>query len=239
MTSPSKSLDIEIKVEKSFPTSEENSIREGIENETVEEEELNEKVVKLEMKEEEEEEYDYDPKIYVAKFNFKAESQVEMSFEQGDEIEFVEEHEGGWCKGIHLKTQTAGWVPINYITKKRIKKKIEQAPPMVQVSTTLTNEDEEILKFMKESTDYHFGTMEPTLLNLSQECADVDSVTGTLKFGTLDKLVEKATSLTNFENNFLTDFMLTFRSFASSLELMTKLICRYNTPPPNGKKQTL
>jgi hypothetical protein len=180
----SESLDIKINVEKDSPR------KEDIVNEIAtleEEEEINEKVVKLEIQEEEEE-YDYDPKIYVAKFNFKAESQGEMSFELGDEIEFVQEHEGGWCKGIHLKTQIAGWVPINYITKKRIKKKVEQVQ---KVEVSLSTEEEEILKFMKQSKDYYFGTMEPTLLNLSPKFADVDSVTGTLKFGTLDKVREK------------------------------------------------
>nr|CAG4710913.1 unnamed protein product [Naegleria fowleri] len=55
---------------------------------------------------------------------------------------------------------------------------------------------------------------------------------GTVKAATLDKLIVLLTSNEEFDNQFMQLFLLTYRSFTTSSELLEKLILRYNTPPP-------
>ena len=56
--------------------------------------------------------------IYVAEFNFEAETSNEMSITEGEEFEVVET-KSGWCNAVHLKTKKKGWVPIDYLKPKK------------------------------------------------------------------------------------------------------------------------
>jgi son of sevenless-like protein len=58
-----------------------------------------------------------------------------------------------------------------------------------------------------------------------------------IKSATLTKLVEKLTSSDNLDMNYISDFLLTFRSFTTSNELLTLLIKRFNIPPPKSTKE--
>ncbi|KAG2370630.1 hypothetical protein C9374_014732 [Naegleria lovaniensis] len=55
---------------------------------------------------------------------------------------------------------------------------------------------------------------------------------GSVKAASLDKLIVLLTSNEEFDNEFMQLFLLTYRSFTTSTELLEKLIQRYNTPPP-------
>jgi len=56
-----------------------------------------------------------------------------------------------------------------------------------------------------------------------------------IKGGTLSKLVEKVTPTEYSDTNYLMDFILTFRSFTTSRELLSLLIKRFSMPRPKKK----
>jgi hypothetical protein len=56
--------------------------------------------------------------------------------------------------------------------------------------------------------------------------------TSQIKCATLDKLIERVTYHSNYDNAYLYAFLLTYRSFTTPHELMDKLVNRYNIPPP-------
>jgi son of sevenless-like protein len=51
---------------------------------------------------------------------------------------------------------------------------------------------------------------------------------------TLSKLIEEMTHHVNYDNYFLHTFILTYRSFTNSHQLLEMLIQRFNIPPPEG-----
>lgn len=53
---------------------------------------------------------------------------------------------------------------------------------------------------------------------------------GTLRAGTLNKLIQVLTSAQNFDNTFLKTFITTYRSFTTPWVLLSKLIERFNVP---------
>ncbi|KAJ3263731.1 hypothetical protein HK104_006599 [Borealophlyctis nickersoniae] len=55
---------------------------------------------------------------------------------------------------------------------------------------------------------------------------------GKVKGGTLEALVEKLTLHDSLDAQFTSTFLLTYRSFTTSLELFQLLIARFNIPPP-------
>lgn len=57
---------------------------------------------------------------------------------------------------------------------------------------------------------------------------------GNVKGGTIDGLISHLTSNGERESDFLSAFLLTFRSFISPIDLITKLEQRYNILPPEG-----
>ena len=59
-----------------------------------------------------------------------------------------------------------------------------------------------------------------------------DTSTGAVKAGTLDKLIVQLTSNEEFDNEYMHLFLLTYRSFTTPMELLDKLILRFNIPPP-------
>lgn len=64
------------------------------------------------------------------------------------------------------------------------------------------------------------------------EWQEIDGET-VIKCATLDKLIERVTYHAEYDNSYLSAFMLTYRSFITPHELMDKLIARYNIAPPN------
>ncbi|KAI8967027.1 ras guanine nucleotide exchange factor domain-containing protein [Mycotypha africana] len=62
----------------------------------------------------------------------------------------------------------------------------------------------------------------------------VFTVDGNVKGGTLKALVERLTMHDYLDMNFNSTFLLTYRSFCTSLELLSLLEARYNIQPPEG-----
>ncbi|OZJ01532.1 hypothetical protein BZG36_05501 [Bifiguratus adelaidae] len=57
---------------------------------------------------------------------------------------------------------------------------------------------------------------------------------GSVRGGTLEALVEKLTSHNTLDSNFVTTFMLTFRSFCTNVDLLEHLKRRYTMKPPGS-----
>uniref|UniRef100_A0A6B2KZM1 Ras-GEF domain-containing protein n=1 Tax=Arcella intermedia TaxID=1963864 RepID=A0A6B2KZM1_9EUKA len=55
-----------------------------------------------------------------------------------------------------------------------------------------------------------------------------------MKGGTMDKIIERCTSESNPENSFVDTFLLTYRTFISSSDLLEKLLNRYNVGESPG-----
>ncbi|KAI9300068.1 ras guanine nucleotide exchange factor domain-containing protein [Cunninghamella echinulata] len=62
----------------------------------------------------------------------------------------------------------------------------------------------------------------------------VFNMEGSVKGGTLDALVVRLTLHDYLDMNFINTFLLTYRSFCSSMQLLKLLEERYNTKPPEG-----
>ncbi|KAI8882429.1 ras GEF [Backusella circina FSU 941] len=62
----------------------------------------------------------------------------------------------------------------------------------------------------------------------------VFTMDGNVKGGTLRALVERMTLNDNLDMNFNTTFLLTYRSFCTSMDLIELLEARYNIQPPEG-----
>jgi son of sevenless-like protein len=120
------------------------------------------------------------------------------------------------------------------ISKKEIEKKkeveIEPKDPMEYYSVpykTINYTEEEDSKDNIEFMDAE--TNENTDSN-SMELMEI-------KCATLDKLIERVTYHTTYDNSYLYAFLLTYRSFTTPHGLLEKLIQRYNLPPPS--KETI
>ncbi|EFC46408.1 rasGEF domain-containing protein [Naegleria gruberi] len=59
-----------------------------------------------------------------------------------------------------------------------------------------------------------------------------DPTSNVVRAATLDKLIVLLTSNEEFENEYMYLFLLTYRSFTTPMDLLEKLILRFNTPPP-------
>lgn len=55
---------------------------------------------------------------YVAMYEFSATRPDELDFVEGDELEFLNETDGGFWKALNKRTQKVGFVPSNFIKKK-------------------------------------------------------------------------------------------------------------------------
>eukprot|EP01080_Neovahlkampfia_damariscottae_P000171 gene171-4417_t len=60
-----------------------------------------------------------------------------------------------------------------------------------------------------------------------------------IKCATFEKLIEKLTTPTDYDNLFLYSFLLTYRNFTTPIELLKKLIEKYNIRPKFGSSTTL
>ena len=77
--------------------------------------------------------------------------------------------------------------------------------------------------------------MEKIEFNLpnTQDFIEFSENSNDIKCATFDKLIEKLTNPQQSDNLFLYAFLLTFGNFSTSVEVLKKLIERYNTPPPS------
>lgn len=80
---------------------------------------------------------------------------------------------------------------------------------------------------------YAFAEKDSTASNILFESEDVNPPT--IKGGTIHKLVERLTYPTYADTNYLSHFLITYRSFCTPQELLNLLIKRYEVPePPNA-----
>lgn len=54
----------------------------------------------------------------MAMYEFSATRPDELDFVEGDELEFLNETDGGFWKALNKRTQKVGFVPSNFIKKK-------------------------------------------------------------------------------------------------------------------------
>ncbi|KAL7751136.1 hypothetical protein RI367_003340 [Sorochytrium milnesiophthora] len=57
---------------------------------------------------------------------------------------------------------------------------------------------------------------------------------GQIKGGTLEALVERLTLHDEYDSNFMTNFLFSYRTFTTSVDLFTLLTCRFTIHPPEG-----
>eukprot|EP01080_Neovahlkampfia_damariscottae_P008145 gene8145-12606_t len=100
---------------------------------------------------------------------------------------------------------------------------------MTQIKTRRTS------SFKPENVYSYYNTneiLELPILNLSNEDIIFEDEKNIIKCATIDKIIEFITNSKNFDNHSLFTFMLCYRSFISSNDLMNKLKIRYLTPYP-------
>jgi len=108
--------------------------------------------------------------------------------------------------------------------KKKEAQEIEPKDPRLYYATDYATiqyeektDDSENIEFMGDATE-----------NNSDAAESPD-----IKCATLDKLIERVTYHSTYDNSYLYAFLLTYRSFTTPQELLEKLIQRYNIPPPH------
>ena len=55
--------------------------------------------------------------VYKADYDYEAEEDNEITFQEGDHISDIEIINDGWCFGTNIQTGERGMIPTNYITE--------------------------------------------------------------------------------------------------------------------------
>ncbi|KAG0756610.1 hypothetical protein G6F57_011158 [Rhizopus arrhizus] len=116
----------------------------------------------------------------------------------------------------------------------------KQVPPTIQRSQTTPSSDK-IKKFFGDDAPVEAVSTKapvserPDFLQYDYGPNDiVFNMEGNVKGGTLPALVERLTMHDYFDMNFVNTFLLTYRSFCTSMELLDLLEARYNLKCPEG-----